>query len=379
MYFFISLILAVLAFIEFYFYKRYLCRLFLVLCAGFLFFVLLGFNSFSPDLDYYKLHFEDLDQEYIRYTIEPFILFLMETSKNYGLTFEGYQIVFSLLTFSLFLYSIFKYSPFPLFVLLNFYFIPFFPDITQIRFFLGFAVFLFSLQFFYKKKWFFYFFMVIAILCHLSMIMMLLFLLLRNFEFFKNQFKSNIIIILGVSILVFIPKSIVNPILAFINPKLLIYAESEMAGTFAGTVILFLPFFLINNGILYFHNKYSDEYYPILKEKYARNIQVFIDLIQFSNFLVLFQYFIRDFSRINQNINVIAVIYLSLIAYIYIIKKNIPKAKFILLGGILCNLILYYIQFLMVNNFQYFEIINQTFTSNHLFDLIDNIFNFDNL
>ena len=357
MYFFISAILAVLAFLEFYFNKRYFCRLFLVLCAGVMFFILLGFNSFSPDLDYYKLHFEDLDQDYIRFTVEPFILFLMETCKNAGLTFEGYQIVFSLITFSLFIISIFKYSPYPVFVLLNFYFIPFFPDITQIRFFLGFTVFLFSLQFFNKKKWIFYSFMLIAILCHLSMIMMLLFIFLRRFKFFKNQFKCNAIIFLGTFILAFTPKSIVNPILAYINPKLLMYAESDMVGTFMGTVMLFLPFFIINNGIIYFHNKYSEIYYPSIAETYRKHIQIFIDLIQFSNFLILFQYFIRDFSLFNQNINVLAVIYCSLIIYSFIAKKNVKSAKNILTSVIICNLILYYIQFLMVNNFKYFEII----------------------
>lgn len=379
MYFFISLILLILVFFEYYLNRDYLIRLFLVFCAGLFFFILLGFNSFSPDLDNYRIHFQDLDQDYIRLAVEPFILFLMETCKKMGLSFEGYQIMFSFLTFSLFIYSIFKYSPLPVFVLFNFYFIPFFPDITQIRFFLGFTFFLFSLQFFHKRKWLFYFFAVIATLCHLSMIMMFLFLLMRKFKFFKNQLKCNVIIAAGVCILAFIPKSIINPLLTMIDPKLLIYAELDIVGTFTGTVILFLPFFIINNAIIYFHNKYSEQYYLVLEEKYAKHIPLLIDLIQYSNFLVLFQYFIRDFSRINQNIHILSITYLSIIIYILIKRKKIITSKLTLIMVISCNLILYYIQFLMVNNFAYFAVINQTFTSNHLFDSIANIFNLDNL
>ncbi|MEN2415087.1 EpsG family protein [Flavobacterium mesophilum] len=351
----------------------------MVTFAGLFFFILLGFNSFSPDLDNYKIHFQDLDQDYIKLAVEPFIFFIMETCKNMGLSFEGYQIMFSLLTFSLFIFSIYKYSPLPVFVLLNFYFIPFFPDITQIRFFLGFTFFLFSLQFFNKRKWVFYSLIIIAILCHLSMVMMILFLLLRKFQFFKNQFKCNVIITVGTFLLLFIPKSIVNPLLNFIDPKLLIYAELDIVGTFAGTIVLFFPFFIINNGIIYFHKKYSAVYFSNLEEKYAKNIDLFIDLIQFSNFLILFQYFIRDFSRINQNIHIIAIIYMSIIAYVFIKRKFFFTAELIIGSVVFCNLILYYIQFLMVNNFEYFDVINKTFTSNHLFDSLINIFKFNKL
>lgn len=33
----------------------------------------------------------------------------------------------------------------------------------------------------------------------------------------------------------------------------------------------------------------------------------------------------------------------------------------------------------MVNNFEYFEVINKTFTSNYFFDSIAELFNFENL
>jgi hypothetical protein len=158
--------------------------------VGLIFFILLGFNSFSLDLDNYRLHYEDINQEYIKLTIEPFIFYFMTFSKNIGLSFEGYQVLFSFVTFFLFSYSLFKYSPFPVFVFLNFFFIPFYPDIVQTRFFLGFVIFLFSIQFFDTKKWWFYSLLLIAILCHFSLLIILFFFLLKGLNFLKTNLNQ---------------------------------------------------------------------------------------------------------------------------------------------------------------------------------------------
>ncbi len=313
MYFFVILILCVLSFFEFKFKENYLFRILLSFLTASLFFTLMGFNSFSPDLENYRTHFDDLDQEYIQLAVEPFILFLMGTCKNMGLSFEGYQIFFSFFTFSLFAYSVFKYSPFPIFVTLNFFFHPFFfPDITQARFFLGFAFFLFSLQFFNSQKRVFYTLLLIAILCHFSLLIVLVFLAARRFDFFKSQFKSNCIIISGTAILLLIPKNILEPLIILLNPKYSIYfdPDAEGLGTFMGTLALFIPFFILNNVILWhYHNRFAEGSIPT---KYTKNIPLFIELVQFFNYIILFQYFIRDFSRITQNGLVIASIYVSI-------------------------------------------------------------------
>lgn len=376
MYFFIILILSFLSFFEFKFNEKYLFRILLTFVTGLMFFILLGFNSFSPDMDSYKIHYEDIDQEYIKISIEPFVFYLMTLCKNIGLSFKGYQVVFSFLTFSLFIYSIFKYSPLPIFVCLNFFFIPFFPDITQVRFFLGFAFFMFSLQFFKSKKWLFYFLLLIAILCHFSLMIIVIFLIIRKFKFFRSQFKSNIIIISGTCFLLLVPKNILEPLLILLNPKYSVYfnADAEVIGTFLGTLVLFIPFFIVNNIILWhYHNRYTEEAIPT---KYAKNIPLFIELVQFSNYIILFQYFIRDFSRITQNGLIIASIYFSIIIYSLIQEKRMLTAKLIAVIVLSTTIIIYYIQFLMVNNFQYFEVINKTFTSNYLFDSVANFFDF---
>lgn len=376
MYFLIILILTFISFLEFYFNKKYLFRILLLFITGFLFFIVMGFNSYSPDLEMYRLHYENIDQDYIKLSVEPVIFYLMTASENVGLSFEAYLLFFSFLVFSLFIYAIFKYSPLPVFVFLNFFFIPFFPDITQIRFFLGFSVFLFSIQFFHSKKWLFYCLLVIAILCHLSLITILFFLILRKFKFFKSQMQSNIIIVTGICLLLFVPKSILEPILIFLNPKYLTYIDSNElgAGTFWGTLVLFVPFFVINNLVLWhYNNHYSAEAIPI---KYAKNVPLFMELVQFSSFIILFQYFIRDFSRITQNVLVISTIYFSIILYSLIEENKKRVAGIMAVAVLLSTVVIFYIQFLMINNFEYFEVINQTFTSNYLFDFLSNFFDF---
>ena len=99
--YFIILILFFLSFVEFKYNEKYLFRILLTFVTGVLFFILLGFNSFSPDMDSYKIHYEDIDQDYIKISIEPFIFYLMTLCKNIGLSFKGYQLVFSFLAFSL--------------------------------------------------------------------------------------------------------------------------------------------------------------------------------------------------------------------------------------------------------------------------------------
>ena len=376
MYFIVILILSVLFFFFFFFREKYLFRMSLTFITSILFMILLGFNSFSPDLDSYRIHYEDIDMEYIRLSVEPFVYYLMTISKNLGLSFEGYQLLFSMITFSFFTYSIFKYSPFPVFVLLNFFFIPFFPDITQARFFLGFTFFLFSLQFFNTQKKLFYLLLLIAVFCHFSLLIVLVFLVLRRFHFFKSQFKSNCIIISGTALLLLIPKNILEPLLILLNPKYSTYFDpnAEGLGTFMGTLALFIPFFILNNIILcHYHNKYSEITIP---EKYSKNIPLFIELVQFCNYIILFQYFIRDFSRITQNGLIIASIYVSMVMYVLIEENKKPVAVVLAVVFLCSTVIIYYIQFLMVNKFQYFEVINQTFTSNYLFDFVVDFFDF---
>jgi hypothetical protein len=368
MYFLISLVFFVAMVFEFYGQKVYLFRVFLTILSALIFVVLSGFNSFSPDLENYKLHYEDIDQEYMKLILEPVIFYLMTFSKNIGLTFEGYQLLLSFIAYLLFGFSLFKYSPLPVFVFLNFFFIPFFPDIVQTRFFLGFAIFLFSLQFFYNKKWLFYILLLIAILSHFTFLVFVIFLLIRRFDFFKSQCKSNIVILLCVCFLSILPKNSTEHILLMINPK---YIDYDGLVTFAGTLVLFIPFFILNNVILWYHNKgFEIESIP---KKYGLSIPLFIELLQFFNYMIILQYFIRDFSRVTQNGLVVASIYISIIIHSLIISKRILFAEIIVLFTIFCSVTIFITQFLIINRFEYFEVINKTVTSNRIFELFGSI------
>jgi hypothetical protein len=176
-----------------------------------------------------------------------------------------------------------------------------------------------------------------------------------------------------------VPKNILEPLLILLNPKYSTYfnPDAEGLGTFMGTLALFIPFFILNNIILWhYHNKYTEETVPT---KYAKNVPLFIELVQFFNYIILFQYFIRDFSRITQNGLIIASIYFSIIICSLIHEKKILSAKLLAIIFLTSTIIIYYIQFLMVNKFQYFEVINKTYTSNYLFDSLAGLFNFENL
>jgi hypothetical protein len=372
MYFFLFFLLLILSFLEFFLYQYKLLKIVSFIIVGFVFFSLLAFNIESPDLENYQLHYANLDSDYVKISIEPLIYFLMSFCNDMGLSFAHYQILLASLVIPLFLYSIYKYSPLPIFVLLNFYFIPFFPDIVQIRFFLGFSIFLYSLQFFNNKKWLFFILLIFAVLCHYSLILLFFFLMIKNFNWFKSQIKSNIIILSGIVFLLFIPRSIIDPWIILFNPKYLVYTDKEI-GTFIGTIALFLPFFLLNNIIIYFHSKVNIVNVTKINTKF---LPIFIDLVRFANYTVLFQYFIRDFSRITQNIHLILIIYLSIIIYLF--KEKIIKLKMpiITLPIIIFfyTIFIFYVEFLMVNNFQYFEVIENTFSGNSLFQNLLNIF-----
>ncbi len=365
MFFIISLLIGLFSFFEYQLSNIFKLRVFLLLIIAIIFFILFGYNSYSPDLENYKIHYDNFDQEYIKLRVEPAILILMKLSQYYGLNFQGYQILFAFLTLSFFIYSIFKYSPLPIFVLFNFYFIPFFPDITQIRFFLGFSIFLYSLIYYQNNKLIYYLLFILSSMCHISLSILILFPFFRNLKFFKSQLSSNVIILTLSILIMTIQKSAIAPLVFLFSDKHDLYLESNDQ-TQIGTLILFIPFFIINNIIIVLDKKYSWRFESILEKKYLLNLKLLVDLIRFSNFVILFQLFVRDFSRINYNLYVITIIYFTYLIYYYK-KKSKLIANFLIVFVILYNLLLYYIQFYMLNNFQYYKIIKETYLSNYLF------------
>lgn len=352
------------------FFKRYKVIKFFVFFISSLFFIIIqSYNTWSPDMDNYSIHFENYEKDYIIYSVEPMHIKIIEFVRWVGGDFKDFIFFYGLLIMSFFLLSVKKYSSLPVFLLLNFFFIPFFPDVLQIRAFLGFSVFLFSLQYFDKNRIRFYVLYFISVLSHFAMLAFLPFFFMRKRTFFSNQKRSNLIIIFGILILFLVPKSVSEPLLNFINPKYLIYLEAT--STYTGTIILFLPFFIINNIAIYHYNTFYKNIEYKIDLKYRRNISFIIQLIQYSNYTILLQYFIRDFSRITMNLHILILIYFSCILYIGWSKQyNERKVVFYKSLFLITSVLMFYFNFLLLNNGKYFEIIEKTFTSNSILEKI---------
>jgi len=366
MYFVIALILFFLTVIESVIRKDVFLRRVLTFLAGICFFSLIGFNTWSPDLDNYRVHYANYDEEFIKLTIEPVFIFLMKMSNEYGLVFSQYIMLLGMIITFLLTYAIYKLSPLPVFVLTNFYIIPFYPDIVQLRFFFGFLLFVVGLLYFKKNKLIFLSFFTVACLSHYSILVFVLFFIIRKFSFFKSISKNNIIILTFVLILILIPKSITNPMIIYFNPKYEIYTDTE--NSYLGTVILFIPIYLLNLFILTHHKMKYVSVESRISKNYKVHIPILIQLIQFSNYIIIFQWFIRDFSRISMNINLFAIIYISIIL-VYGVGLVYSKHKALLYKTVifLFSIVLYYVSFLMINLGEYFQIIEKTMNSNSLF------------
>lgn len=367
MYYILFALILLLCLFESLFEKNKIKKIFFFITA-LVFIIIQCCNTWAPDLESYKIHFEFIEENYVRSLLEPVHIFLIESVKQFGGNFADFIFVYGILIMIPFLYFVYKNSPIPVFVLSVFYIIPFFPDITQIRVFLAFSVFFTSLHYFHSKKIIFYLLLGLAIICHFSLLSIIVFLILRRFAFFKDLKKSNIIILTGIAVLTLIPKSIAMSIVVLINSKYSSYLEGTE--TYIGTIALFLPFFLINNFVINSYNKNKKTIEEKVPVQYKKNLPLYIELIMFANYLILFQYFIRDFSRITMNLSILSFIYISILLYFGYndkIKSQRFKSFLVRYGTYIWAFLTFYITFLMLNNGKYMEIIEKTFLSNSFY------------
>ncbi|MDB4902488.1 MAG: hypothetical protein JWQ63_1769 [Mucilaginibacter sp.] len=366
MYFYIGLILLTLSIIESLFkYEIGIKRILLIFSIS-LFFILVAFNTWSPDLDSYKLQYQNYDEQYVKYSVEPATLFIMKYANIFGFTFEQYQIFIAFIIFLLLYKSLVKYSPLPVFILSCFYIIPFFPNIVQVRSFLSYSILIYALRFLNNQKIKFWMLFLVAFFIHYSVLVFLPFIFLKRFPFYNSVKKNHYIILIGTLLLLLVPKSISEPVLIFINPKYL--QNLKNSNTFLGTLTLFMPFYIINYFVLSFHErKYKFIEYKI-DEKYKSYIPLLVQLIQYSNYTIIFQYFLRDTSRITYILYLATLIYLSIILFYGVSKKyNKKKVTFLRVTVLLWTILIFYVNFLMINLGEYFKIIERVFDSNSIF------------
>lgn len=348
------------------FFKNFGVKNFFFIIVASAFIVMQCFNTWSPDISNYQLHYELINNDYVKATLEPLHIFIIEISHNFDLNFEGFFIVYGLLIMVPFLYFIKKTSPLPVFVLSVFFFIPYFPDITQIRNFLSLSLFFIAIYLLSKNKFLFYLLIILSVLAHYSALILVAFFLVRKLDIIQNYKKSNIIILVGMALLTLVPRQISEPLITAINPKYSTYLEAT--STYIGTIALFLPFFLLNNLALYHYKNYYSSVESIISNKYKIHIPIFIQLIQYGNYLILIQYFIRDFSRITMNLSILSYIYLSIILF-YGWSHNYTRIKLLFLryGIYLWVFFTFVIVFLLLNDGEYMKIIEKTFSSNSFY------------
>ncbi|AND64624.1 hypothetical protein AX766_09435 [Flavobacterium covae] len=260
------------------------------------------------------------------------------------------------------MYFIYKSTPLPSLVLFFFFLIPFYPNIVQLRNFLAFAVFFVALKFWDNKKILSLLY-VFCVLTHYSFLVLLPFFIIRKFEFFKRTKINNLIILFGVVLVMLLPKEYGDMFILGVNDKYSVYSENSKG--FLGTVLLFLPFFMINSFVIWHYNKNGVSQNVLIPLVYNKQIPLIVELIQYSNYLIIAQYFIRDFSRFNMNILVLNFIYLTIVFYYVILpKKGVFQVIEYNVLLFLYVVFIFIITFFLLNNGSYFEIIEKTITSN---------------
>jgi len=363
MYFYICLILLTFSLIESLFkYEIDIKRILLIFSLA-LFFILIAFNTWSPDLDSYKFQYENYDEQYVRYSVEPLTLLIIKYANMFGFAFEQYQIFIASVIAFLLYKSLIRYSPLPIFVLSCFYFIPFYPDIVQLRSFLSYTILIYALGFSNDQKIKFWLLFGLALLTHYSILIFLPFIFLKRFSFFNSVKKNHYIILISLLVLLLIPKSISEPIITFVNPKYKLLLDEK--NTFLGTLVLFMPFYCINSFVLNFNEKRYKYIEHKIDKKYKKHIPLLIQLIQYSNYTILFQYFIRDVSRITYLLYLADLVYLSIILF-YGVSRRYSKEKvtFLRVSTVLWAILIFYVNFLMINGGEYFKVIEKVFNSN---------------
>jgi len=330
------------------------------------FIITVSYTTSGPDFKNYQNHFQNSSLDYVRQGLEPIHLFLIDFAKKIGFSFDEFYALYGVLIMIPFLFFIKKSSPLPVFVLSIFFVIPFFPDVTQIRNFLAISIFFIATYFYKKSKVIFYLLYVLSVLCHFSMLSILPFFIIRNFSFFKNIKTTNIIILIGMALLILVPKSITEPLINAINPKYNTYLEGT--STYLGTIVLFTPFFVLNNLVLYHYKNIFPKIQQKVGKKYRANIPFFIELITYANYLILLQYFIRDFSRITMNLSILSYIYISImIFYGWNRNKGEVASHVQMLILSIWSLITFYVCFLALNEGEYFKVIEGIFINNNIY------------
>ena len=370
MYYLIAAILIIFSFSE-SILKKSSFRFLIGIPVFAIFFVLQAYNEWSPDMMNYRSYFDYIDNELISQTVEPIHKFLIKATYYFHGDFSDFIFVYGVLIVSFLFLNVYYYSPLPIFFMCCYFLVPFFPNIIQIRFFLAINVLILGVRFLDKKNLIFYGILVLSIMCHVSMVVMIPFLFIRKFAFFNDYKRANWLLIVVVFVLLFVPPTIVSPLVNLIAPKFSRYLGLVSISRFLGTIALFLPFFVLSMFCLWHYNVKFQSFKHKIPQSILSKLPIMMGLIQYSNFTIIPQYFARDFWRLSMNLSFFSLAYLTIcIYYGWGIKFSEVKAFMSKFAIYFYFIFILYFVFLMLNGGEYMEIIRQTIESNALLKTI---------
>lgn len=362
MFIFIGILFLVLSFFEFVFRKTKLKLIFLAISV-FLFTVIQTKITWAPDLENYHFHYYNVND--IKENVEPFHILFIKICNSLFLSFEEFYFFYGIIILFFLILAIKKLSPLPVMVLSIFFIIPYYPNITQIRSFLSLAIFLNAIIYYKENKLLFWTFYVISVLCHYSMLGILPFFLIKRFQIFNNYNKSNIILLVILLSLSFIPRSILSQFIILINPKYEVYIDKEVS--YIGSLGLIFPFYLLNNFVLYHYKNYKKNLSQVISNKLINRLDSYMEFIMYSNYLIALQYFIRDFSRITMFLSILSYSYISIIVYYNFLRYNsVTNKHFYRILIIIWAITTFLINFVIINDAAAYIIIEKIFNSNYI-------------
>lgn len=194
--------------------------------------------------------------------------FLFTKIAEYALIYNhGYDNVYLFhIIIEAFLLSLFinKYTNRPFFVLSIFMMLNIVNVANQLRFFLGFAMFLYAISIYNKNKIFYYILGITAVLSHASLIICFLYVPIR-----KVLLKINIKTYLILFIFIFISIPIMQIVVSIILPQFTKYFESSNTSSWLGGVFTIFPVLLFVFRIMFINEKLVKKHNVIvLNEKY---------------------------------------------------------------------------------------------------------------
>lgn len=335
MYYIILLILLILSIMEKYCKnKKIIFFLSISILAG-----ISIFNQWSPDILSYKEIYKNI--EYINKQPDlKYEYFFMKTALIFlklGFSFIQFKMFYILLSILIFAYFLYKKTKYPSFIIFNFYLIPYYLNLVQIRQWLGLMI-LMMLLFYQENKKLLYIGIILLPLFHISLFVFYGYIIIDYYDLYSFFSKLYIFLIIMI-IIILLPKNIIIIILKFIGGRYIVYGE--ISRKLYGTLILVLPYFVINLIL-------------IKKTVKHKKFNMYAKIAVYSNLLIIPTIIIRDFMRIIMNLNLFVLVYLT-----NKYKKN-TKVRILI---IISSLFLFYFEFLMINNGEYFEVIKKTIES----------------